>query len=113
MDALHAAVRRLEGEPSMERPLRVRLQPPPVDTSTLRPSVAAGMAGDDDLDASIEDLATLGFAVLAHVHDADCLRLLASDPRLFSLELYYAAWGYCTASQVRCEPECARHRSGT
>ena len=32
--------------------------------------------------------------------DPGCLRAIASDPRLFSLQLYFASWGYCTPAEA-------------
>ena len=39
-------------------------------------------------------------ALLRYVDDdADCLRAVAADPRLLSVQLFYAAWGYATEAQ--------------
>ena len=41
-----------------------------------------------------------GKALLRYVDDdADCLRAVAADPRLFSLQLFFASWGYATEEQ--------------
>jgi len=40
-------------------------------------------------------------ALLRYVDDdADCLRAVASDPRLFPLQLFFAGWGYSTPEQT-------------
>ena len=41
-----------------------------------------------------------GEALVRYVDDdADCLRAVAADPRLFSLQLFFASWGYATEEQ--------------
>ena len=41
-----------------------------------------------------------GEALVRYVDDdADCLRAVAADPRLFSVQLFFASWGYATEEQ--------------
>ena len=79
--------------------MRALLERQSVACASVR-TVATPNGAQDKVEALAELRGRHSSAVVRFVDDdADSLRAVARDPRLLSLKLFYAAWGYHTPDQ--------------